>query len=74
MAALLVVTPALKRDKYRIYRQIAVRSAPVRDFYLVRFWSPRSGVSWPQPTKQVSAIQVAGIPLNDLSLARMTGR
>jgi hypothetical protein len=30
----------------RTYQQIAVISAPVRDFYLVRFWSPRrSGVT-----------------------------
>jgi hypothetical protein len=30
----------------RTYQQIAVVSAPVRDFYLVRFWSPRrSGVT-----------------------------
>src|SRR5271163_2596174 len=30
----------------RTYQQIAVVFAPVRDFYLVRFWSPRrSGVT-----------------------------
>jgi hypothetical protein len=30
----------------RTYQQIAVIFAPVRDFYLVRFWSPRrSGVT-----------------------------
>jgi hypothetical protein len=30
----------------RTYQQIAVLFAPVRDFYLVRFWSPRrSGVT-----------------------------
>jgi hypothetical protein len=34
------------RLNIRTYQQIAVVFAPVRDFYLVRFWSPRrSGVS-----------------------------
>jgi len=34
------------RENIRTNQQIAVTFAPVRDFYLVRFWSPRrSGVS-----------------------------
>jgi hypothetical protein len=40
------VINAVDRVNIRIYQQIAVISAPVRDFYLVRFWSPRrSGVT-----------------------------
>jgi hypothetical protein len=35
-----------RRKNIRTYQQIAVVFAPVRDFYLVRFWSPRrSGVT-----------------------------
>jgi hypothetical protein len=48
----------------RINQQIAVISAPVRDFYLVRFWSPRrSGVTLANNPQSRSSIQVAGIPL-----------
>ena len=44
-AGALLVVPRLVRN-IRIYQQIAVASGPVRDFYLVRFWSPRrSGVT-----------------------------
>jgi hypothetical protein len=36
----------VKGKNIRNYQGIAVISAPVRDFYLVRFWSPRrSGVT-----------------------------
>jgi len=37
--------PAAPRN-IRVFQRIAVASGPVRDFYLVRFWSPRrSGVT-----------------------------